>query len=100
MRKHICLCLFFPYYAGCTAVRDYFHKRAAVDYLLNSQRYGYLVVAKDSVEIENVILREGDGGAISEIDILSIKAIGASEMVLVVTGKKPIILRKNNNGGI
>ncbi|MFT8737361.1 MAG: pirin family protein [Zymomonas mobilis] len=77
-----------PIHVDAAVLGAWFNKGDTVDYPLNSQRYGYLVVAKGSIEIENIILREGDGGAISKTDILSIKAIEDSEVVLVVTGKK------------
>lgn len=54
-----------------------------VTYDLGAARYGYLVPAKGAVEVNGVHLNTRDGAAIKDVDVLSIKAVEDSELVLV-----------------
>ena len=55
------------------------------DYELGTGRFGYLVPAKGSVEVNGVRLDAGDGAAIREEPTLRIRALEDSELVLVDT---------------
>lgn len=52
-------------------------------YPLGKERRGYLVPAKGAVEIEGVRVNARDGAAIAELDVLRVRAIEDSEIVLV-----------------
>jgi redox-sensitive bicupin YhaK (pirin superfamily) len=54
-------------------------------YSLGKRRHGYLVPAVGSVEVNGVHLAARDGAAISQEDIVKIKALEDSEIVLVDT---------------
>lgn len=60
-------------------------KGETAEYSLGTDRLGYLVVAKGSVEIEGTTLNERDGAAISKTDVLSVLALEDTEVVLVDT---------------
>ncbi|MBO1328155.1 pirin family protein [Acetobacter suratthaniensis] len=60
-------------------------KGETAEYRLGTDRLGYLVVAKGSVEIEGTTLNERDGAAISKTDVLSVLALEDTEVVLVDT---------------
>lgn len=53
------------------------------EYPLGKDRRGYLVPAKGAVEIEGVRVNERDGAAIAELEVLKVRAIEDSEIVLV-----------------
>jgi len=54
-----------------------------VEYVLGTDRRGYLVPAVGSVEIEGVRVGPRDGAAISQIDVLKVTALEDAEVVLV-----------------
>jgi quercetin 2,3-dioxygenase len=54
-----------------------------VEYPLGAQRHGYLVPAAGAVEVEGVRIDARDGAAISDTEVVKIKAIEDSEIVLV-----------------
>jgi redox-sensitive bicupin YhaK (pirin superfamily) len=53
------------------------------EYTLGAARHGYLVPAVGAVEVNGVRLDTRDGAAISDVEILSIKALEDAEIVLV-----------------
>jgi redox-sensitive bicupin YhaK (pirin superfamily) len=53
------------------------------EYPLGKNRKGYLVPATGAVEIEGTRVNARDGAAIAELDVLKVKAIEDSEIVLV-----------------
>jgi redox-sensitive bicupin YhaK (pirin superfamily) len=53
------------------------------EYPLGWDRKGYLVPATGSVEIEGILVNARDGAAITELDVLKVRAIEDSEIVLV-----------------
>ena len=53
------------------------------EYALSAGRFGYLVAATGSVEVNGVRLSARDGAAIKDEPVLRVKAIEDSEMVLV-----------------
>jgi hypothetical protein len=53
------------------------------EYTLGSERYGYLVPAVGSVEINGVRANARDGVAISQVDTLRVTALEDAELVLV-----------------
>ncbi|MEN3976125.1 pirin family protein [Emcibacter sp. SYSU 3D8] len=60
-----------------------------IEYRLGGDRYGYLVPAVGSVEVNGVRVNTRDGAAISEVDVLRVTALEDSELVLVDTGYTP-----------
>jgi quercetin 2,3-dioxygenase len=53
------------------------------DYALGAKRHGYLVPAKGTVEVNGVRIEARDGAAISDTDVLNVRAIEDSEVILV-----------------
>jgi len=53
------------------------------DYRLGKSRRGYLVPATGAVEIDGVRIGARDGAAISDLDLVRVKALADSEIVLV-----------------
>lgn len=53
------------------------------EYPLGKERKAYLVAARGAVEIEGARVNERDGAAITELDVLRVKAIEDSEIILV-----------------
>jgi hypothetical protein len=60
-----------------------------VEYALGSKRYGYLVPAAGSVEINGVRVGARDGAAIHEVEVLRVTALEDAEVVLVDAGYTP-----------
>lgn len=60
-----------------------------VEYRLGGDRYGYLVPAAGSVEVNGVRVNTRDGAAISDVDVLRVTALEDAELVLVDTGYTP-----------
>jgi redox-sensitive bicupin YhaK (pirin superfamily) len=56
-----------------------------ISYPLGANCFGYLVPATGQIEIDDMRINSGDGVAIHDIDLLTIKAIDDSEIVLVQT---------------
>jgi redox-sensitive bicupin YhaK (pirin superfamily) len=56
-----------------------------VEYELGEKRHGYLVPAVGSIEVNGVRLDARDGAAISQEDVVKVKALDDSEVVLVDT---------------
>ncbi|MEJ0028042.1 MAG: pirin family protein [Rhizomicrobium sp.] len=54
-----------------------------VEYKLGAARHGYLVPALGAVEVNGVRLDARDGAAIKDVDVLTVKALEDSELVLV-----------------
>ena len=54
-----------------------------VEYRFGAGHVGYLVPAKGSVEIDGVVIGERDGAAISQTDVITVKALEDTELVLV-----------------
>ena len=54
-------------------------------YPLGKERHGYLVPASGAIEIDGVRIDARDGAAIRDTDVVTIKAIADSELVLVDT---------------
>lgn len=65
---------------GATLLKD-----ETISYALGKKRLAYLVVAKGTVEIEGKILNERDGAAISDVDVLTLRALTNAEVVMVDT---------------
>jgi len=59
------------------------------EYRLGGERYGYLVPASGSVEVNGVKVGARDGAAIKDVDVLRVTALEDSELVLVDTGYTP-----------
>ncbi len=59
------------------------------EYRLGGGRYGYLVPASGSVEVNGVKVGARDGAAIKDVDVLRVTALEDSELVLVDTGYTP-----------
>jgi quercetin 2,3-dioxygenase len=57
----------------------------SVIYPLGKERHGYLVPASGAIEVDGVRIDARDGAAITDADVVSIKAIADSELVLVDT---------------
>lgn len=74
-----------PIHADARVLGATLRKDQIADYHLGTERLAYLVVAKGSVEIEGRKISEGDGAALSEIDILKVRALTDAEVVLVET---------------
>ena len=53
------------------------------EYKLGPARHAYLVPATGAVEIEGVIFNARDGAAITDVEVLTVKALEDSELVLV-----------------
>jgi redox-sensitive bicupin YhaK (pirin superfamily) len=53
------------------------------DYRLGKNRRGYLVPATGAVEIDGVRIDARDGAALSDLDLVRVKALADSELVLV-----------------
>ncbi len=53
------------------------------EYAIGARRHGYLVPATGAVEVNGVRINARDGAAISDIDLLKVKALEDSEVVLV-----------------
>jgi quercetin 2,3-dioxygenase len=53
------------------------------DYRLGAKRHAYLVPAKGAVEVNGIRIEARDGAAISDTDVLNVRAIEDSEVVLV-----------------
>lgn len=60
-------------------------KGQTAEYRLGKDRLGYLVPAVGSVEIEGQTVNARDGAAIKETEVLSVRALEDSEVVLVDT---------------
>jgi len=58
-------------------------KGEVAQYRLGKSRHGYLVPAAGAVEIDGMRVGARDGAALSGIDVLSVKALEDSELVLV-----------------
>ena len=56
------------------------------EYHLGSDRYGYLVPAAGSVEVNGVRVNTRDGAAIRDVDVVRVTALDDAEVVLVDTG--------------
>lgn len=54
-----------------------------VEYQLGASRHAYLVPATGAVEIDGVIFNARDGAAIKDVEVLTVKALEDSELVLV-----------------
>lgn len=54
-----------------------------VEYRLGKDRHGYLVPSTGRVEVNGVKLEARDGAAIEEVEVLRVKALEDSELVLV-----------------
>ncbi len=54
-----------------------------VEYTLGAARHGYLVPATGAVEVNGVHLDARDGAAIKDVEVLTVKALEDSELVLV-----------------
>jgi len=54
-----------------------------VEYRLGATRYGYLVPATGAIEVNGVHLDARDGAAIKDVEVLTVKALEDSELVLV-----------------
>jgi len=54
-------------------------------YPLGKERHGYLVPASGAIEIDGVRINARDGAAITDTDVVMIKALADSELVLVDT---------------
>jgi len=54
-----------------------------VEYRLGAARHGYLVPATGKVEVNGIALDARDGAAIKDVDVLTVKALEDSELVLV-----------------
>lgn len=54
-----------------------------IDYPIGADRLGYLVPATGAVEIEGKRVEARDGAAVSGVDVLNIRALEDSELVLV-----------------
>jgi redox-sensitive bicupin YhaK (pirin superfamily) len=55
----------------------------SADYVLGAGRHGYLVPAIGAVEVNGIRVNARDGAAISDVEVLTIKALEDSEIVLV-----------------
>jgi quercetin 2,3-dioxygenase len=55
------------------------------EYELGAKRHGYVVPAVGSIEVNGVHLDARDGAAISREDVVKVKALQDSEIVLVDT---------------
>jgi redox-sensitive bicupin YhaK (pirin superfamily) len=55
----------------------------SADYLLGKDRRGYLVPATGAVEIDGLRIAARDGAAIRDLDVIRVKALEDSEIVLV-----------------
>lgn len=53
------------------------------EYKLDKSRHAYLVLAKGTVEVNGVKVGARDGAAIAETDVITVKALEESEIVLV-----------------
>ena len=56
---------------------------ATTEYKLGATRHGYLVPALGKVEVNGVTLDARDGAAIKDVEVLTIRALEDSELVLV-----------------
>ena len=56
------------------------------EYRLGGERFGYLVPAVGSVEVNGVRVNARDGAAIKDVDVLRVTALEDAELVLVDTG--------------
>ena len=54
-----------------------------VEYRLGAARHGYLVPATGAIEVNGVHLDARDGAAIKDVEVLTVKALQDSELVLV-----------------
>ena len=54
-----------------------------VEYRLGAARHGYLVPATGAIEVNGVHLDARDGAAIKDVEVLTVKALEDSELVLV-----------------
>ena len=54
-------------------------------YPLGKERHGYLVPASGAIEIDGVRIDARDGAAIRDADVVTVKALADSELVLVDT---------------
>jgi quercetin 2,3-dioxygenase len=54
-------------------------------YPLGKERHGYLVPASGAIEIDGVRIDARDGAAITDTDVVTVKALADSELVLVDT---------------
>jgi redox-sensitive bicupin YhaK (pirin superfamily) len=55
----------------------------SIDYPIGAKRHGYLVPALGKVEVNGIGLDARDGAAISDVDVVTVKAVEDSEIVLV-----------------
>lgn len=55
----------------------------SADYPPGATRRGYLVPAKGEVEVNGVKLNARDGAAITQEDVITVKALSDAEVVLV-----------------
>lgn len=53
------------------------------EYPIGTSRYGYLVPATGSIEVNGVQIGAGDGTAIKDVDVVKVTALEDSEIVLV-----------------
>ena len=74
-----------PIHADARVLGATLKKGETAEYRLGIERLAYLVAAKGSVEIEGKTVGERDGAAISETDVLKIRALENAEIVLVDT---------------
>ena len=58
-------------------------KGDTVEYKLGAARHGYLVPATGAVEVNGIHLDARDGAAIKDVEVLTVKALEDSELVLV-----------------
>ncbi len=57
------------------------------EYALGKSRMGYLVPATGTVEVDGVRLEARDGAAIRDVDVVRVKALADTELVLVDTAQ-------------
>jgi hypothetical protein len=74
-----------PIHADARVLGASLSKDQTVEYSLGHDRLGYLVPARGSVEIEGQKIGERDGAAISATEILKLRALEDTEIVLVDT---------------
>lgn len=77
-----------PIHADAAVLGATLNKGDVINYPLEEQLYGYLVVSKGIIAIENCTLQEGDAAGLAEVKTISIEAKEDSEIVMVVTGAK------------
>ncbi|QCE35138.1 pirin family protein [Acetobacteraceae bacterium] len=62
-----------------------FHQGQKEEYHFENDRLGYLVVSAGKIDLNGFLLKKGDGAAIEDEKILSLKALEESEVLLVDT---------------